>query len=147
MIYLRQHWNWEILLPDAPTLLEDFGITTSGRGTMGVLKKSGLPAALHHYFGPGWVKYLLLLLPLLLITFVLYAGAFLQLLRDLRRFRAAWPELLLFLACVEYYLFLPGAITAPRYQLPALPFLCTLSGVFLAESWSKLRSHALRSAA
>ena len=31
---------------------------------------------------------------------------------------------LLFLALAGYYLLMPGSIAAPRYQLPALPFLC-----------------------
>ena len=37
--YFTQHFDPMILLPDAPSMMENFGITTSDRGTMGVLKK------------------------------------------------------------------------------------------------------------
>ena len=32
--------------------------------------------------------------------------------------------LLLFLLLSGYYLLMPGSIAEPRYQLPALPFIC-----------------------
>ena len=139
-LYIRQHFDWRVLLPDVPTLLADFGAATPDRGTMGVLKRSGLVAAARHALGPHWIGYLALLFPLLAITGVLYAGTLWRLIADCRQFRANWRELLIFLAAGEYYLLLPGAITAPRYQLPALPLLCTLSGMVIAELWTRYRS-------
>ena len=126
-IYFSQHFDPFILLPDAPTLLESFGITSSDRGTMGVLKKDGIFAAVKHYFGENFILILLFLIPLLVPVMILYLAVLWQLFRDVRNWKSAYPELLIFLAFVEYYLFLPGAITAPRYQLPALPCLCTLA--------------------
>lgn len=38
--------------------------------------------------------------------------------------RRSWMPLLLFLLLAGYYLLMPGAIAEPRYQLPALPFIC-----------------------
>lgn len=125
--YFCQHFDLRILLPDAPSLLENFGITSSDRGTMGVLKKDGLFAAVKHYFGERWYLILTLLLPLLLPVAITYASVLRQLLYDCRHISTGWFELLLFLGFAEYYFFLPGAITAPRYQLPALPVLCTLA--------------------
>ena len=139
-IYFRQHFDWRILLPDVPTLLADFGADSHDRGTMGILKRSGLVAAVRHVLGPHWGGYLALLLPLLAVTGVLYAGTLWKLVADCRHFAANWRELLIFLAAGEYYLLLPGAITAPRYQLPALPLLCTLAGMVIAELWTRYRS-------
>ena len=124
--YFFQHFDPLILLPDAPSLLESFGVTSSDRGTMGVLKKDGIFAATKHYFGENWFLILSFLIPLLIPVAILYLAGAWQIFTDVIHFKSAYMEILIFLAFVEYYLFLPGAITAPRYQLPALPFLCTL---------------------
>jgi hypothetical protein len=136
--YLKQHCNWQILLPDAPSFLEDFGITSANRGTMGVLQKSGIFAAVKHYFGENYLLLLTALLPLLAVHILLYAGAAWKLLNDFINWKSHWREILICLAFCEYYLFLPGAITAPRYQLPALPFLAVLAGGALCDLWQKI---------
>ncbi len=38
--------------------------------------------------------------------------------------RRSWLPILLFLLLSGYYLLMPGPIAEPRYQLPALPFVC-----------------------
>ncbi len=43
--------------------------------------------------------------------------------------RRSWLPVLLFLLLAGYYLLMPGSIAEPRYQLPALPFIC-LSAAF-----------------
>ena len=128
---LKHHFNWHrILLPDAPTLFEITGLTKSDRGTMNVLTQKGIIAAIDHYFEGRW--YLpLTLVPLLAVTGITYLGCCLFLLYALFRFRRRWYLWLLFLAFAEFYLFLPGAICAPRYQIPALPLFCAFAGVFL----------------
>ena len=133
--YFKQHFDICILLPDAPTLLENFGVTTSDRGTMGVLKKDGIIAACRHYFGENYLRMLLLLIPVLLPAAILYLLVLRQLFKDLQHPVKNRMELLLFLAFAEYYLFLPGAITAPRYQLPALPCLCLLGASAISSLW------------
>ena len=138
--YFMQHFDIRILLPDAPTLLEDFGITSSDRGTMGVLKKNGLLAALKHYFGEKWLLIIPLLIPLLIPTALLYFAVLRQIIHYLCSFKKYWFELLMLLGFAEYYLFLPGSITAPRYQLPALPCLCTfaaIAAVAICRKWKK----------
>ena len=84
--------------------------------------------------------YLIRLLPLLLITALLYFCAAGLLVYDIRNIRRCYGEVLIFLTFCEYYLFLPGAITAPRYQLPALPFLCTAGVCFLLKVYQKFRA-------
>ncbi|MBQ9787787.1 MAG: glycosyltransferase family 39 protein [Lentisphaeria bacterium] len=125
--YFSQHFDLMILLPDAPSFLESFGVTSSDRGTMGVLKKDGIFAAIRHYFGENFILILSLLIPLLIPVMLLYCGVAWKLFDDLTHFKSGFAEIMLFLAFAEYYLFLPGSITAPRYQLPALPVLCTLA--------------------
>ena len=126
-IALKQHFNWHrILLPDAPTFFEITGVTKSDRGTMNVLAKEGIFAAVDHYFEGRW--YLpALLLPLLAVTGISYMGTLLFLFRCLFHFKRRWYMWLLFLAFAEFYLFLPGPICAPRYQIPALPLMCVFA--------------------
>jgi hypothetical protein len=135
--YFCQHFDSLIFMPDAPTLLECFGVTSSDRGTMGVLKKDGIFAAIRHYFGEDCLAILLLLTPLLIPTMILYLGFACQLVKDAVKWKSSYFELLIFLAFAEYYLFLPGAITAPRYQLPALPCLCTLAACAMLTFFRK----------
>jgi len=108
------------LLPDVPSLLENNRITSSGRGTMAVLRQSGVWAAAQHYLNGRW--YLLAgLLPLLII----YAGtlllALVRLLIWLKNWQ--WRYLLLFGVLVFYYIWAPGPVISPRYLLPALPMI------------------------
>ena len=133
--YFKQHFDYHILLPDAPALLENFGITSSDRGTMGVLKRDGIIAACRHYFGSSFITIITLLLPLLIPAVILYLATVWQLFNDLCHPIKNYMELLIFLAFAEYYLFLPGAITAPRYQLPALPCLCLLAACAVKKRW------------
>lgn len=142
-IWLKQQFQWKILLPDAPTGFEILGLTKSDRGTMGILARDGLFAAIRHYFD-GRLFLPLLFLPFLLVTAAVYAGCTFQLCRDLFRLKTGWGELLLFLAFSEYYLFLPGAITAPRYQIPALPLISILAAEGLLAGARLLRHRPLR---
>jgi len=125
-IWISQHFRPHILLPDAPTFLEILGVTSAGRGTMDVMQREGVLAAVRHYFdGKLWV--LPPLLPLLLVTLALYVLAAWRLGSWVWRFWDDWYYVLLFFAFAEYYFFLPGPITAPRYQLPALPILALMA--------------------
>lgn len=139
-ITVKQHFNWHrILLPDAPTFFEINGLTKSDRGTMNVLAKHGLIAAVNHYFEGRW--YLpAALLPLLAVTGITYLGTLLFLLGALLKIRRRWYLWLLFLAFAEFYLFLPGPICAPRYQIPALPLMCAFAGAIIFLFVRKYRS-------
>ncbi len=127
----RQQFNWRVLIPDVPTLFEICGVTEAGRGTMGVLAKDGAKAAIRHYFKgrEAWIAVGIMLSAVALTAYVLALAAFVM---DLAAKR--WGGVLLFLGFVLFYLLLPGAIGAPRYQLPALPALVLLAGT----GWTSL---------
>ena len=132
-IALKQHFNWHrILLPDAPTFFELAGLTRSDRGTMEVLTRRGLLAAVDHYF-EGRRHLPLALLPLLVFTGIVYLGTLAVLGGALFKLRKRGFLWLLFLAFSEYYLFLPGPICAPRYQIPALPLMCAFAGLWIVS--------------
>ena len=130
LVWLRQSASWRIFIPDAPTFWELCGFTRPNRGTMGVMAKYGFFAGVRHYFGGSW-KLPVLTGLLILPALALYLGALGRLVCDICDLRKRWYELLAFLAFAEYYLLLPGAITAPRYQIPALPILCVMAAAFL----------------
>ena len=132
-VWLKQQLNFSTLIPDAPTFLELFGATSPNRGTMGVLARDGVFAATKHYFGNKyWLIFLIL--PLLLVSLVTAAGASLYILCAFRKFdRELVVTLLLFALLIWYYLFLPGAISAPRYHIPVLPCACAFAGCFISS--------------
>ena len=141
-VWMKQQLNFATLLPDAPTFLELAGATAPNRGTMGVLAKDGIFAAVKHYFG-GKYYLITILLPLLCASALTIIGTVLYVAEKLRRFnKDLFVTLLLFSLLIWYYLFLPGAISAPRYHLPVLPCACTFAGcVFMkfCEIMAKLR--------
>lgn len=126
-IWLRQHFRPHVLLPDAPALCENLGLTAANRGTLDVMQKQGILAAVDHYFDGKWYI-LLFLIPLLIPAGLLIPGILMELYCLFRDLPRHYPVLLAVLACGEYYFFLPGPITVPRYQIPALPILCILGG-------------------
>ncbi|OGV17820.1 MAG: hypothetical protein A2X47_03455 [Lentisphaerae bacterium GWF2_38_69] len=115
-----------ILLPDAPTFFEVLGYTQTGRGTFTVLSEKGILAATLYYFN-GQLYLLFLCLPLLIVVFITYLLFIIQLLKWI--FCRKWMLFFVFLACAEYYLFAPGPITMPRYQLPALITICVMASM------------------
>ena len=136
LVWLRQNCSWRIFIPDAATFWELCGVTTSDRGTMGVMAKYGFFAGVRHYFNNDW-KLMALSVLLLIPVVILYACALGRIVCDICLIRKRWYELLVFLAFAEYYLLLPGSITAPRYQIPALPALCVLAALFMLPEAKK----------
>ena len=112
------------LAPDIPTLLENLGITQSGRGTLDVMNRQGFAAAVRHYFEGNNVA-LAASIPLILASLVLYLGALAGLI--VRIFRRDWVTVFLFFGFGMYYLWITGPVAMPRYQLPALPVFCVLA--------------------
>ncbi len=142
-VWISQHFRPHVLLPDAPTFLEILGVTSAGRGTMDVMQREGVFAAAKHYFdGKLWVIFPLL--PLLGITLALYGLAAWRLGYWVVKIKTHWFCLFLFLAFVEYFFFLPGPITAPRYQLPALPLLALMAAQQLPIFWNMLQNTFVR---
>ncbi len=143
-IWISGHFTPYILFPDAPTMLELLGITTENRGTMGILARDGLLAAVKHYFS-GEYHWLFILLPFLAITLFMYLGTFATLVVNcLNHGTHGRYGILFFLLFIEYYLFLPGPITAPRYQLPALPLMSLMAAEAMLYLKSDLFKRTLR---
>ncbi|MDD3117140.1 MAG: glycosyltransferase family 39 protein [Victivallaceae bacterium] len=135
LTYFSMHFSPHVLIPDAATFSELLGITSSDRGTLNVLKSQGIVAAIKHYFN-GRTGVIALIIPLLLIPALCYAGALWQLIKWLAE--KQFFMFFLFLAFVEYYLFLPGPITVPRYHLPALPMLSAMAALALVPAVRKI---------
>ncbi len=131
----QQLCNYPVLLPDAPTALEDLGVFTPNRGTMGILAKEGVAAAVRHYFG-GRLWTLFLISPFLLVALIVLVYALCRLVTSIRNFAVFCREGLLFIGFALYYLWLPGAIVAPRYQIPALPVLFLLAALWAVRKKS-----------
>ena len=128
--YLGLHFNPSILLPDAPSFFELLGLTQAGRGTLDVLHRQGILAAVGHYFGDRtWLLWPLL--PALAVVAATYLGCLLQL--GVWLHRREWWLGCFFLAFVAYYLVLPGPVVMPRYHLPALPLMCVMAGAVWAS--------------
>ena len=145
-VWLKQQLNFATLLPDAPTFLELAGATTPNRGTMGVLAKDGVFAAVKHYFN-GKYGLIFLLLPLLAVSAITLLGTVWYITQKLYlRNRESLVVLVLFALLIWYYLFLPGAISAPRYHLPVLPCACTFAAVSIAEAIHLIRRRKENSA-
>ena len=138
-VWLKQQMNYQILLPDVPSLLECLGVSSSDRGTMAVLKEQGLMAAVRHYFGKHWFSIILAVLPLIAVSLLTYFGSLTFLMIAFRNFKRDWLEIFIFAAFVYYYLFLPGAIVAPRYQIPALPGLAVTAALGIVAVWKHFK--------
>ncbi len=123
--FLKTHLpQYAMLLPDLPTFLENNALSISGRGTLAVLRERGVYAALVYYLN-GRMALLLPALPFLAVTVCLYLFAAWTLLLWIKKWR--WRLLLIFGAFAFFYLFAGGPVTMPRYQIPALPFLCAMA--------------------
>ncbi|MBO4633591.1 MAG: glycosyltransferase family 39 protein, partial [Lentisphaeria bacterium] len=112
--FLRTHLpQWTMLLPDLPTFLENNRLTVTGRGTLDVMRKDGVFAALKHYLD-GRLHLVLPVLPFLLITGFLYLGAGMLLLIWLYHWKSQWLMLILFGIFAFFYLFAGGPVVMPR---------------------------------
>ncbi len=123
--YFLLFFNPSKLVPDVPTFLENLKLTTGGRGTWDVIIKDGLFAGIRHYFN-GKLHLPFLLTPLILLLLATYLGAFFEVVNAL--VKKEWMTPLLFLLFCVFYLMVVGPGGYPRFQLPALPFLCLLCG-------------------
>jgi hypothetical protein len=115
-----------LLLPDIASFYELLGVTSGGRGTFDVLRVKGFPSAVKHYFrGRMWLA--AIALPLAALACLVYVLGFIQVVLWLKE--KHFMFVLFFLGFSEYFIFIPGPITMPRYQIPALPFLCVCAGL------------------
>lgn len=139
--FLTHMPQWTMLLPDVPTFLENNRFTVTGRGTLDVMRKDGVYAALNHYLD-GRFQLMIPLMPFLLITGLLYLGAGMLLLIWLHHWKKRWLMLIFFGIFAFFYLFAGGPVVMPRYQIPALPLLCAMAAAwFILLARRTAKSH------
>jgi len=114
-------------LPGATDALEVMGYTSGGKGTLDVLHRQGLLAAVRHYFGDNTAA-MALALAMVGLLLIRYAGVFLCGLWRLRLRKmtaGGWLCLLLVLtACL-----LPGPANHPRFRVPVEPILSVAAAI------------------
>ena len=138
--FFRTHLpQWTMLLPDLPTFLENNRLTTTGRGTLDIMRESGVYAALKHYLD-GRMILTLPVLPFILVTGLLYLGSLMLLVVWLYHWKTQWRLLILFGIFAFFYLFAGGPVVMPRYQIPALPLLCAMAGTWFVLLCRKKRT-------
>jgi 4-amino-4-deoxy-L-arabinose transferase-like glycosyltransferase len=125
-------------LPGATDVLEVAGATQGRRGTLAVLQREGLSAAVRHYFG-GWGQALALAGPMLLIFLLKALGVLTHLIgtirrRSLRFSAAAWLAGLV----VVVSALLGGPMSTPRFRLPVEPLLSITTAAGLVATLDAL---------
>ncbi len=126
-LHLRTTLN--VFLPAATDVLELLGATTGGKGTLAVLRRQGLLAAVRHYFG-GSLWPLWLAAPMVLLTAVKFASAAAGAFAHVRwRMGAA---LWLMLLTLLYFVLAPGPAAHPRFRVPIAPLLSLAAGAGIA---------------
>lgn len=121
------------LLPGATDLLEVLGLSSGQRGTLDVLRREGLWAAVRHYFGGSLSPVALAVAAFgCLLLALVYAGVAATAVRKLRPAMSAACWLLLVVGVL--LLLAPGPAGHPRFRVPALPLL----HVAAAASWAWL---------
>jgi len=108
------------LLPGATDVLETAGVTVGQRGTLAVLKRRGLTAAVRHYFGDHTAA-VAMAVPMVALLATTYLGALITAVRRGRpRMGAAgWLGLLTALTLLAA----AGSASHPRFRVPVAPLL------------------------
>lgn len=126
-VHLRA--NLGTLLPGVTDVLEIAGVTAGQRGTLAVLRRDGLAAAVRHYFG-GNTPAIALAVPSVLLLAATYLGAAIAAIRGVRH-RPTRAQLLLVLTAL-YFLLLPGPAAHPRFRVLVMPVLSIAAAAGLA---------------
>lgn len=132
--------QWQMMLPDVPTVSENMGFSASGRGTLGILRQNGIIAAVKHYFSDGGAWLLSALLPMLIFTALGYIGCLIFLIHALVNFKKRWFYIILWGALSFYYAVLPGPVIMPRYHLPALILIFAMASKSFLPGEKKSKS-------
>ena len=124
--HMFQVW---ILLPDMPDFLQNLGLRTGERGTLAVLRRDGVLAAFRHYMDGSYAA-AFLSVPFVLIHAALWLLTVVGIWLYARKKR--WSVLIVCVLPALYYLAAPGPVVLPRYQIPALPYVCALAGAVIS---------------
>ena len=141
-IHLRATLN--VFLPAATDVLEVAGVTAGGKGTLAVLRREGIIAAVRHYFG-GRLWPLWLCAPMLLITGAKFAAAAVGAVRHLRL--RMGPALWLIFLLAVFFVAAPGPAAHARFRVTIVPLLSLAAGagiVWVADKLRKKPSHTHR---
>ena len=138
-LHLRTTMN--CFLPAATDVLEVAGITAGNRGTLAVLRREGIIAAVRHYFG-GRLWPLWLCAPMVLITLGKHVGAMLGAARHVRM--RMGPAGWLILLTILYFVLVPGPVAHARFRVPVEPLLSLAAAAGLAYLGEFLRAAARR---
>ena len=123
-VYLHLKNDVNNLLPGVTDLTEILGVTVGGKGTLAVLNKDGLMAAIRHYFEDkiwliGIFAPAIVLLILIYLTDLVGIGLLVK--------EKKWFALSTLLIPILYLLLIPGASSNQRFRVPAMPFICLLA--------------------
>ncbi len=126
--YARIHLKGAVgfWVPGATDVLEEVGLSRGNRGTVDVLHRDGLLAAVKHYFGEN-ILGMMVAAPLVLVFLVKYVGVVLCVFGRVR-FRFP-PEVWLLVGVAVVSAILPGPFGLPRYRLPVAPLLSIAAAV------------------
>ncbi|MDD2709219.1 MAG: glycosyltransferase family 39 protein [Verrucomicrobiae bacterium] len=130
-----------VFLPPATEFLEVLGITTGNKGTLAVLQREGVRAAIQRYFGrQTWP--LFLSVPIILLTLLIYCASLAGLLslsrlaiRKKRLRLADWGFLVLI---ALFFILLPGPVAHARFLVPITPILSLLGAAGAAATAGRL---------
>jgi 4-amino-4-deoxy-L-arabinose transferase-like glycosyltransferase len=133
-VYLHLKNDINNLLPGVTDLTEILGVTVGGKGTLAILNKDGLVAAIQHYF-EDQIWLIGIFAPAIILLFLIY-------LTDLAGIgilakEKKWFTLLIISLPLMYLMLIPGASSNQRFRVPAMPYISLLAAqgsIFLWNS-------------
>jgi hypothetical protein len=131
-VYLHLRSDLNNLLPGITDLTEILGITVGGKGTLAVLNKDGLMAAISHYFADQ-VWLLGLFAPAIALLAITYLADLIGMGRLVKRRK--WFAFCMLVLPLLYLLLIPGAPSNQRFRVPAMPYITLLASYGLIFTW------------
>ena len=136
-VYLHLKNDVNNLLPGVTDLTEILGVTVGGKGTLAILNKDGLLAAIRYYFEDqiwliGIFAPAIALLVLIYLTDLIGIGVLVK--------ERNWFALLLLLLPLLYLMLIPGAPSNQRFRVPAMPYICLLAAQGSVFIWYSVKS-------
>jgi 4-amino-4-deoxy-L-arabinose transferase-like glycosyltransferase len=138
--YARLHLGGSLAfwLPGATDVLEIAGLTTGQRGTLGVLRREGLPAAVEHYF-EGDPAALALAGGLGLVYVVRAVGLVVFVVLACRWWRKLPAVAWWLIAVVVISWLIGGPVSTPRFRVPVEPLLSLAGAAGCVWLWRRRR--------
>jgi 4-amino-4-deoxy-L-arabinose transferase-like glycosyltransferase len=135
-VYLHLKSDLNNLLPGITDLTEILGITVGGKGTLSVLNKDGLLAAIRFYFADKvWLLGLFApAIALLVITYLADLIGVGTLIKNRK-----WFALCMLVLPLLYLMLIPGAPSNQRFRVPALPYINLLAAQGIIVAWSFIK--------